>query len=636
MTIISVIPARHRSRSGEAGGSAGSSDPACGRASERYCSGIWTRSDPFAPGQVCVTTMPTALHRSGPVVSLLLTLCVLGTLSCAREQLTVTGAERLFGKNKVSDTSYRWKEIQGNHFRIIYPEELRQRAFHIARIYDANLERISHDLGVRLDRTIPVFIYPSQEEYETTHITTGLVEGTGGFTEFFKERVVFPVHSSKRHLEHLALHEMTHAVQLKYLLQGPYRSLQLLLTGVLSPLWFLEGLAEYESGAWDSIAAMHVRDAVMDHKLIPLNQLRGFSHLATPQIHLAYHQSDLFIQFLVETYGPQCIARVLRLTKNRLNLHSALEKVTGLKPLSLEWKWQEYADGRLRVGGSGWQDPPGQARLLTDNRGWNLFPSYSPGGSRIAFLSDWENEGFYFSLYILERATGRLRKIKERGLEHSPLGWSHDGKRLVLVSDDDNRSDLYLYDLEQNKLERIEQRFRNSRQPSFLPGDEEVGFVATVNGIADVYKIRLADGRITPLTQTPSDESHPRWSPDGRFLIFSREYLEQYDLVLKDLGSGEETRLTHTPYHELSPVFIPGGRALIYVSDQGGIFNLHWLDLESGMSWPLSRVIGGVFTPQVSQDGRRVLFSYFRHGQYRIFESPMLKKTSGAGDAQGS
>ena len=580
--------------------------------------------------------MLKAVHKLHTVTSLLLALCLLVAFSCAsREQLTVTGAERLFGKNKVNDISYRWKEIQGNHFRIIYPEELRQRAFYIARIYDANLERISRDLGVRLDHTIPVFIYPSQEEYETTHITTGLVEGSGGFTEFFKERVVFPVHSSSRGLKHLALHEMTHAVQLKFLLQGPYRSLQLLLTGVLSPLWFLEGLAEYESGAWDSMAAMQVRDAVMDHKLIPLNQLRGFSHLAAPQIHLAYHQSDLFIQFLAETYGPQCIARILRLTKNRLNLHKALHKVTGLKSLPLERKWQEYADKRLRVGGREYQDPPSQARLLTDNRGWNLFPSYSPDSSRIAFLSDWENEGFYFSLYILELATGRLRKIKRQGLERSSFGWSHDGKRLVLVSDDDNRSDLFVCDLEQNKLERIQQKSRNNRQPSFLPGDEEVGFVATMNGIADIYKIRLADGRVTPLTQTPNDESHPRWSPDGRFLVFSREYLEQYDLVIKDLDSDKETRLTHTPYHELSPVFIPGSAALIYVSDQDGIFNLHRLDLRSDISWPLSRVIGGIFTPQVSQDGQRVLFSYFRHGQYRIFESPMLTKLSGAGDASG-
>ena len=161
-------------------------------------------------------------------------------------------------------------------------------------------------------------------------------------------------------------------------------------------------------------------------------------------------------------------------------------------------------------------------------------------------------------------------------------------------------------------------------------------FVATMNGIADIYKIRLADGRVTPLTQTPNDESYPRWSPDGRFLVFSREYQEQYDLVLKDLDSGEETRLTHTPHDELSPFFTPGGEALIYVCDQEGIFNLHWLDLQNGTSWPLTRVIGGIFSPQVSHDGQRVLFSYFRHGQYRIFQSPMLAKVPGAGDAGGS
>jgi len=580
--------------------------------------------------------MPKASHKSDAAASMLLALCMLLILSCARERLTVTGAERLFGKNKVSDTSYRWKEIQGDHFRVIYPEKLRQRAMQIARIYDTNLHRISKDLGVELDRAIPVFIYPSQEEYETTHITMGLVEGSGGFTEFFKERVVFPVHGGDRRLKRLALHEITHAVQLKHLLQGPYRSLQVLLTAVLSPLWFLEGLAEYESVAWDSMAAMHVRDAVMDHRLIPLNQLRGFSHLAPHQIYLAYRQSNLFIQFLVDTHGPQCLARLMTLIKNRLNLYKALQEVTGMGPKDLEAAWQTYADGRLRVDGEGWEDLPRQARLLTPNGGWNLFPAYSPDGSRVAFLSDWESEGFYFSLYILEVATGRLRKIKERGLEQSSLGWSHDGRRLVLVSDDHNRSDLFLCDLEQNKLERIQQKFRNNRQPSFLPGDQEVGFVATVNGIADIYKIRLADGRVTPLTQTPNDECHPRWSPDGRFLVFSREYLEQYDLVFKDLSTGEETRLTQTPYDELSPVFIPGGEALIYISDQDGIFNLHCLDLQRGMSRPLSRVIGGVFSPQVSHDGERVLFSYFRHGQYRIFEGPILSKVPGALNARGS
>jgi len=568
-------------------------------------------------------------HKPAALAALLLAVYTVFVFSCAREQVTVTGAERRFGKNKVSDASYRWKELQGNHVRIIYPQPLRERALHVARSYARNMGRICGDLGIPLDDPIPVFIYPSQEEYETTHITTSLVEGSGGFTEFYKTRVVFPVHGSDRELEHVALHEITHAVQLRYLLQGPYRSWQIFLTGVLSPLWLLEGIAEYESAAWDSMARMYVRDAVMDHTLIPLNQLRGFSHLPSHQIQLAYHQSDLFIQFLAETYGPQCIAHILKSSKNKLNLHTILYEVTGLRLLPLEEKWQEYAEGRLRIEGEGLEDPSAQAQLRTDNKGWNLFPCYSPDGSRIAFLSDWENQASYFSLYILDLATGRLRKIKEDGLEHSSISWSHDGKHLVLVSDEENRSDLFIFDLESNHLERIRQKCRNNRQPFFLPGDQEVGFVATVNGIADIYKIRLADGTVSRLTHTPNNESHPCCSADGRFLVFAREYLGQYDLVLKDLKGGEQTRLTRTPYDELSPVFIPGSQALIYISDQGGIFNLYRYDLRTGMNWPLSQVIGGIFAPQVSKDGHRVLFSYFRHGQYRIFEIPLLKRISG-------
>ena len=549
---------------------------------------------------------------------------LLALLSCTRERMTVTGAERLYGKNKVQDTNYVWKEIQGDAYRVIYPEQLRRRALDVTHIYEAHLGRISQDLDLPFDKTIPVFIYPSQKEYETTNIVTGLVRGSGGFTEFFKERVVFPVASNDKRLQRLALHEITHAVQLKYLLDGPYRSLQIILTGVLSPLWFMEGVAQYESNSWDATTAMYVRDAVMDHRLIPLNQLRGFSHLPPHQIRLAYYQSDLFIQFLVDTYGQDTIPRLLRLIKNKLNLRSALHQITGKDPNHLEWAWREYANSRLRVGGEGWQDPFNQVQLLTANKGWNLFPTYSPDGSRIAFLSDWENESFEFSLYLLERSTGRLTRLQERYLYPAPLGWSHDGTRLVFVSDQDNRSDLFLYDVDRKKAKSIKQDIRVNNFPAFLPGDVEVGFVATVDGFADIYKINLENGKLTPLTQTTNDEAYPHWSKDGNFLVFSREYQMQFDLVLKDLLSGKETRLTDTAQDEIWPLFLPEAKAILFVSDETGIFNLHLLDLQSGVIYRLSKVIGGIFSPRVSPDGKRLLFSYFRHGQYKIFEGTML------------
>jgi TolB protein len=106
----------------------------------------------------------------------------------------------------------------------------------------------------------------------------------------------------------------------------------------------------------------------------------------------------------------------------------------------------------------------------------------------------------------------------------APLGWSHDGTRLVFVSDQDNRSDLFLYDVDRKKAKSIKQDIRVNNFPAFLPGDVEVGFVATVDGFADIYKINLENGKLTPLTQTTNDEAYPHWSKDGNFLVFSREY----------------------------------------------------------------------------------------------------------------
>jgi Tol biopolymer transport system component len=116
-------------------------------------------------------------------------------------------------------------------------------------------------------------------------------------------------------------------------------------------------------------------------------------------------------------------------------------------------------------------------------------------------------------------------------------------------------------------------------------------------------------------------------------LVYSREYQKQFDLVLKDLSSGEETRLTNTAYDEIWPLLLPEDNRILYVSDQSSIFNLHLLDLRSGSSHRLSQVIGGIFSPQISPDGKRLLFTYFRHGQYRIFEGSMSDLEPGVENA---
>lgn len=73
----------------------------------------------------------------------------------------------------------------------------------------------------------------------------------------------------------------------------------------------------------------------------------------------------------------------------------------------------------------------GMTRLLTSGPNTDKFPSFSPDGRRIAFLSDRHRAG-HFQLYILDAASGAVSETRrvDGSVEH--LQWAADGTRILL------------------------------------------------------------------------------------------------------------------------------------------------------------------------------------------------------------
>ena len=120
------------------------------------------------------------------------------------------------------------------------------------------------------------------------------------------------------------------------------------------------------------------------------------------------------------------------------------------------------------------------------------------------------------------------------------------------------------------------------------------------------------------------------WSPDGKFILYS-DYQEKtkYDLWMLPLeGDHKPIPYLQTPFNELHGQFSPDGRWIAYASDESGRFEVYVQTFPaSGPKWQISTA-GGDF-PRWRRDGKGL---YFIAADQKLMEIP-VKTGSGSSAA---
>src|SRR5690349_1538933 len=202
-----------------------------------------------------------------------------GITGLAAGLLAGAAQAQYFGGNKVRYEDPEFHILASEHFDIYtYPEE-DAGAADVAVLMERWNRRLGDVLNHELKGRQPLILYAGHPHFRQTNATPEEVsEGTGGFTEMFKRRIVLPFAGAGHETDHVLGHELVHAFQFDIA-----RKMQEDPTGKTSranaqrlPLWLIEGMAEYLSiGSADPLTAMWLRDAVLRDDLPSIADLNS-------------------------------------------------------------------------------------------------------------------------------------------------------------------------------------------------------------------------------------------------------------------------------------------------------------------------------------------------------------------------
>ncbi|MEO7387775.1 MAG: amidohydrolase family protein [Gammaproteobacteria bacterium] len=141
-----------------------------------------------------------------------------------------------------------------------------------------------------------------------------------------------------------------------------------------------------------------------------------------------------------------------------------------------------------------------------------------------------------------------------------------------------------------------------------------------------------ADGQAaTALTDGFGDDRLPRFSPDGKHVVFQSFRSGDFHLWTVPASGGKPRALTTGPHDDREPAWYPDGRNLAFTSDRNGNLDIWRLDRVNGQIAPVTRNPADDYWPAVAPDGRRIAFVSDRGGSPGLY----LQVLDSAGNSPG-
>lgn len=247
--------------------------------------------------------------------------------------------------------------------------------------------------------------------------------------------------------------------------------------------------------------------------------------------------------------------------------------------------------------------PDGEAKQLTFGEARVARPRWSPVGNDIAYV---RRMGAQTGIWLASADGGEPRKIIEGGRNPN---WSWDGKRLVF----EREYDVWTAKADGSDQRRVEgvpteDLLLEDRNPAFSPDGSLIAFFEKDTGpMGDIWVVPSKGGQARQLTFDSNLGGTPSWTADGKFIVFSSVRGGSRTLWKVLAAGGAPEPVLASAGEDTEPEISRDGRQLIYTNTRNN-FILTITDPVSGKSTTLTESRLDLVDPSFSPRGDRVLF----------------------------
>ena len=194
--------------------------------------------------------------------------------------------------------------------------------------------------------------------------------------------------------------------------------------------------------------------------------------------------------------------------------------------------------------------------MVTNGNGFFSFPDYSPDASRIAFNGTASDADITDNIYVINANGTGFKQLTTDGNNDYPT-FSPNGKQIAFISDRTGVEQVWVMNADgSNQTQVSHSGVTEDQVPDWSPNGKKIAFERGDIGSGRIWVMNADGSHPVELTAGPGDDFGTAWSPDGQQIAFVRDFGNgDRSVWTMNANGSDQHRLMPIPLTEYVPTW---------------------------------------------------------------------------------